>query len=314
MTPPPLKIAVLAGGPSCEREISLLSGGAVLDALVSKGHSAQLLDPLGDFIPELRALGASFVFIALHGLFGEDGTVQRLLEKEGIPYTGSGPAASEIAFDKARAQSLFRRRGIRAPDFQIFKRNERAPAERLAVPCVVKPAMAGSSVGISLVFEESHAQQALDEAFRYSDTVLVERYVSGRELTVGILGDEVLPIVEVIPKRTFYDYEAKYGDSGTRYEAPARLEEETASEVRQAALEAYRALGCEVFARADVMLSKEDGKPYMLEVNTIPGLTGKSLLPKAAKASGVDFPGLCVRILELSMSRIENGQAFKIQN
>lgn len=309
-----MKIAVLAGGPSCEREISLMSGQAVLEALTSKGHSAVMLDPVEGFIPRLKTLEASFVFIALHGAFGEDGTVQRLLEKEGIPYTGSGPAASEMAFNKAKAQSLFRRMGIRVPDFQILKKSGLPGIQKLPIPCVVKPAQGGSSVGISLVFEERHAEQAIRNAFRHSDTALAERYVPGRELTVGILGDEPLPIVEIIPRRKFYDYQAKYRDRGTRYETPALLKDETASQVQRIALEAYRALGCAVFARADFMLSKEDGKPYLLEVNTIPGLTGRSLLPKAAKASGVDFPELCVRILELSMNRIESGQALKIQN
>lgn len=298
------KIAVLAGGSSCEREISLISGKAVVDALLAKGFDACLVDPIGDFLTGLKRDGIFFVFLALHGTFGEDGTIQSILDEAGIAYTGSGADASRKAFDKSRAQALFRGAGLVVPSFAVLKPDEKTQVpEGIAFPLVVKPATAGSSVGVSLVFEESDFKKACEEAFHYSDAVLVEQYIHGRELTVGILGEEALPIVEVVSGRVFYDYQAKYKDSTTRYEVPARLEAGVADAVTAVALKAYRLLGGEVMARADIILNEADGKPYLLEVNTIPGLTGKSLLPKAASARGIDFADLCVKILDCSWER-----------
>lgn len=307
MTARARRVAVLAGGVSCEREVSLVSGKAVFDALVSAGLDAVLLDAADDFISGIRSAGATEVFIALHGTFGEDGTVQRVLEKEGVPYTGSGPQASEIAFDKSRAQALFAAAGLRVPERRVLEKSAPRPATPpFAAPFVVKPASSGSSVGVTIVRRAEDAPAAYEEAFRWSERALVEEFIRGRELTVGILGDEALPVVEVIPESPFYDYEAKYKSSGTRYEFPARLTAAETETVRHAALEAYRALGCEVMARVDMILSS-DGVPYVLEANTIPGLTGKSLLPKAAKAAGIDFPALCVKILDLSLNRVKVG-------
>lgn len=298
------KVAVLAGGPSCEREISLISGKAVHDALLAKGFDVCLVDPVGDFLAGLKKEGIFFAFLALHGSFGEDGTIQDILDEAGIAYTGSGADASRRAFDKSRAQALFRDAGLVVPSFAVLKRDEkrRAP-DGISFPLVVKPATAGSSVGVSLVFEERDFETACREAFGYSDAALVEQYIRGRELTVGILGGEALPVVEVISGRVFYDYQAKYKDSTTRYEVPAKIEAGAAAAVTAAALQAYHLLGNEVMARADIILSEKDGKPYLLEVNAIPGLTGKSLLPKAASARGIDFADLCVRILDLSWER-----------
>ncbi len=296
------KIAVLAGGPSCEREVSLISGQAVLDALLTRGFEAFLMDPVEGFASALRARGVDMAFVALHGTFGEDGTAQRLLEAEGVAYTGNGPAVSETAFDKSKAQPLFKQAGILVPDFQILARQDIFKADsRLGYPLVVKPACAGSSVGISIVRAERDFAKACEQAFLYSDRLLVERFIRGRELTVGVLGDQPLPVVEVLPGREFYDYEAKYKDTRTRYECPARLGTAEARLVVDTALAAYKTLGCQVMARVDVILDG-DGRPYVLEANSIPGLTGKSLLPKAAKAQGIDFPDLCVKILELSAS------------
>ena len=299
------KIAILAGGPSCEREISLISGRAVFDALTSKGLSILMMDPVGDFVATLKKENVSLVFLALHGTFGEDGTVQRILEEEGIAYTGSGVLASELAFDKFRTQSVLRKAGIRVPEFDILKdsRSLEKPSA-ISFPLVVKPTKSGSSVGISILSRAEDYTRAVEEAFRYSDSVLIEQYIQGRELTVGFLDGQALPVVEVIAKRKFYDYEAKYGDAETRYEFPAKLSDALASEVSGVALKAYQAIGCEVMARVDIILS-EDQKPYVLEINTIPGLTHKSLLPKAAKASGIDFPDLCVKILDLSKKRLK---------
>ena len=297
------RIAVLAGGPSCEREISLLSGRAVFDALYSMDLSVFMLDPGADVAQKLKKENAQMAFLALHGTFGEDGTIQRILDEAGIPYTGPGARVSEIAFDKARTQRLFREAGIPVPEFRVLTKKDALP-EWKKIPIVVKPSKAGSSVGISIVADRRDLGKALEEAFRYSDEVLAEQYIPGRELTVGFLGDEALPVVEVIAQRKFYDYEAKYGDAGTRYEFPARLGADEERTVVEAATAAYRVLGCDVMGRVDVILG-EDGKPYVLEVNTIPGLTAKSLLPKAARARGIDFPDLCVRIIELSWRKAE---------
>jgi D-alanine-D-alanine ligase len=298
------KISVLAGGPSCEREVSLVSGRAVYEALSSQGLSVNLIDPSGDFVTQLKKEKTTLCFIALHGTFGEDGTVQRMLDEADLLYTGSGPLASERAFHKSKAQNLFQKAQIPVPDFFVLRPNEaslKLPPSS-AYPVVVKPSAAGSSVGVHLVTNEQEFISACQEAFRYSDEILVERYIHGRELTVGILEDKSLPVVEVILKRVFYDYEAKYGDSGTQYECPARLSPQIESFLRETALKAHQTLGCEVMSRADFILSKGEGA-YLLEVNTIPGLTGKSLLPKAAKAAGIDFPALCVKILEHSLKK-----------
>ena len=296
------KIAVLAGGSSCEREVSLNSGKNVLEALKSKGLSALWVDAVGDFMAKLKEEKITLAFIALHGTFGEDGAVQRLLEKEGIAYTGPGPRASELAFDKAKTQTLFRAEGILIPEFFILSDVSQIPNKiSLDFPLVVKPAKSGSSIGVTILAKKVGYEEACREAFRYSDTVLVERFIAGRELTVGILGEQPLPVVEVIVQRKFYDYDAKYRDSGTRYEAPAKLSVSEAEKVTREAMRAYQALGCRMMSRVDVILAP-DGKPYVLEVNTIPGLTSKSLLPKAAAAAGVDFPTLCVRILTMAVS------------
>ncbi|MBI3316023.1 MAG: D-alanine--D-alanine ligase [Candidatus Omnitrophica bacterium] len=292
------RIAVLAGGPSCEREISLISGQAVTEALKALGFSAVMLDPVDGFLDVLRREKIRVAFLALHGTFGEDGTVQKLLDRAGILYTGSSAAVSEMAFDKARSQVLFRKEGLRVPDHVFFKKGGRVTAEAiLSWPCVVKPASSGSSVGVSLVPHKSGLEKAVFEAFDYSDTVIVESYIRGRELTVGILEEKPLPIVEIVAQREFYDYQAKYKDTGTRYLSPALLEPDLALEVTETALKAHRVLGCRGVSRVDIILG-EDHKPYVLEVNTIPGLTPKSLLPKAARAAGIDFPALCVRILQ----------------
>ncbi len=296
-----MKIAVLAGGPSCEREISLISGKAVYDAFCSKEIPAVLIDPVEDtFIEKLKREKCSIAFLALHGTFGEDGTVQRILEEHGIFYTGAGEEASERAFDKWKTQTILKEAGIRVPSFHLIRKGEplRIP-QFISEPFVVKPTKSGSSVGVSVLSRAEDFENAAREAFRYSDAILVEAYIRGREITVGILGDEALPAVEVIAARSFYDYEAKYKDTSTRYACPAGLSSAIARELARIALATFRAVGCEVMARVDFILGS-DGHPYVLELNTIPGMTDKSLLPKAANAHGIDFAGLCVRIIELS--------------
>ncbi len=297
------KIAVLAGGPSSEREISFLSGQCVYEALAAKGFSAVPIDPIGDFIPALKKEDISWAFLALHGAFGEDGTIQKILEKERIAYTGSSAEASLRAFDKSVAQGVLRGAGVRIPDFVTIDKEHHRFEAPMQAPFVVKPARSGSSIGLTIVRKETMYHTALERAFEHSDVALVEEYIQGRELTVGVLGDEPLPVVEVIAAREFYDYEAKYKDNGTRYEFPAKLDAEKTREVQNLALSTYRALGARVMGRVDVMLDAR-GVPYVLELNTIPGLTKKSLLPKAARARGIEFGDLCVRIMELSFAKV----------
>ncbi len=295
-------VAVLAGGSSSEREVSQRSGQAVHTALSGLGMSCRLVDPVDGFIDTLKKMPCDIVFIALHGQFGEDGTVQAMLEEAGLCYTGSGVEASARAFDKAKAQGVLKANGLPVPEFVVLHHPSDVKSIPWQVPFVVKPAKGGSSVGVSIVGGASEAERACRLAFEHSDEVLVEEYIRGRELTVGILGDEALPVGEIMVQRSFYDYEAKYGNAGTRYEFPAALPERTAAELRALALKAHRVLGCEIMSRVDFMLSSS-GKPFILEVNSIPGLTNKSLLPKAAMAKGIDFPTLCVKILDLSFKR-----------
>lgn len=303
------KIAVLAGGSSCEREISLISGRAVFEALTARGFETLFVDPDEDLIVRLKAWGATVAFLALHGSFGEDGTVQRALDSAGVLYTGSSAEASAKAFDKSTAQRLFQTEGLSVPAACFLRRGQRIPdPSDKEFPLVVKPAACGSSVGISLVPSGKELASACAEAFRFSETILIERYIRGRELTVGILGGMALPLVEIITPRGFYDYQAKYQDPATRYESPTKLTSAETALLQDLALKAFHVLGCDVMARVDFILG-QDGIPYLLEVNTIPGLTGKSLLPKAAKAAGIDFPDLCVRILQLSLERTAPGKA-----
>ena len=304
------KIAVLAGGTSCERDISLISGRNVLEALQSTGLNVLWVDAVGDFMDQLKRQKVTLAFLALHGTFGEDGTVQRLLEKERILYTGPGPRASELAFDKSKSQAILKKEGIGVPDFVSYTKISRAGVRSpFSLPVVVKPAKAGSSVGVTIVTDAAGYVPAVEEAFRWSDVILVEKFIAGRELTVGILGEETLPVVEVIAKRQFYDYEAKYGDAGTRYEVPAKLSRKEADAIQKAALKTHHALGCERMSRVDLILAS-DGALFVLELNTIPGLTAKSLLPKAAQKAGIDFPALCVKILSMALLSKKVAQTY----
>jgi D-alanine-D-alanine ligase len=300
---PKERIAVLAGGPSSEREVSLVSGRAVYEALLSKGLDALILDPVEGFIDRLREEKISMVFIALHGAFGEDGTIQRMLDEAGICYTGSGAQASQAGFDKVKTQKILKEKGVLIPRHLALRDNVKfEKASWMRLPLVVKPSKAGSSVGISIVRDWQMLDAAIEEALRHSEEALIEEYIQGRELTVGLLGGEALPVVEVIAQRSFYDYEAKYGNAGTRYEFPAKLTSAESRQAQETARLVYEALGCEVMGRVDMILGR-DGQFYTIEINTIPGLTGKSLLPKAAQAKGIPFDELCVRIIDLSRQK-----------
>jgi D-alanine-D-alanine ligase len=293
------KVAVLLGGKSAEREVSLKSGGMVLKALRSRGVDARPFDPAERGLDSLIDEKFERAFIALHGRFGEDGTVQGVFEWLGIPYTGSGVLASALAMDKVRAKRLWLAEGLPTPPYALLEKDTdlKALARRLGLPLMVKPANEGSSVGMSKV----RAAAALDEAYalavNYDPVVLAEKFVEGTELTVGILGKEVLPIIKLETPREFYDYEAKYIADDTRYIIPAGLTEKKEKEVRSLCLKAFQSLGCRGWGRVDLMLDRR-GRPFLLEVNTVPGMTDHSLVPMAARAAGMSYEDLCVRILE----------------
>lgn len=291
------RIGVLAGGPSSEREISLKSGKAVFEALKKLGLDVSFVDVNDvNFSRDISDSGIDLAFIALHGNFGEDGTVQRLLTDEGIAYTGSRPDSSKRALDKIVTKQCFAEQGVKTPEFKIFSKGDVIEARDLWSPCVIKPRYEGSSIGLTIAFNAEDVKGALDLAFNYSDEVMIEEYIAGRELTVGILQERPLPVVEIITVTGVYDYNAKYVATDTRYVAPAELTESMTLKLQEAGLKAHEALGCSGFSRVDIRLS-EDDDIYVLEVNTIPGLTERSLLPMAASAAGISFPELCLKIL-----------------
>ncbi len=307
-----MKIAVLRGGGSLEREVSMRSGARVQDALGALGHEAIPIDPGADLVTTLRDAGPDVAFIALHGPGGEDGTVQELLEILGIPYTGPGVAACALCMDKVAAKHEMRAAGIPTPDWAAFNATafrELGAADtleeiedRLGFPLVVKPARQGSSLGVEFAGGKEEVPAALLAAFSYDDRVLLERHVRGRELAVGMLGNDPLPIVEAIPREEdFFNFEARYEIGRTDYSCPAELDEVESGAVRDAAQRTYETLGCSGFARVDLILG--DGGPEVLEVNAIPGLTDTSLFPMAAEAAGLDFEQAVERILELALER-----------
>ena len=295
------KVAVLMGGPSAEREISLLSGRAVLAALQSKGVAAHAFDPAERELFDLKREGFTRVFIALHGRFGEDGTVQGALEVLKIPYTGSGVMASALAMDKWRTKLVWDASGIATPRFAMVSLS--TPWERLAetlgLPVIVKPAHEGSTIGLTRVDTLGEFNAAYALAARYDNLVIAEEFVAGEELTASILGEEALPLVRIEAPKGNYDYQNKYFTDVTKYYCPSGIPREIEDEIREVALKSFRVLGCRGWGRADVML-RTDGSYSFLELNTSPGMTGHSLVPMAARAVGMEFPELCVRILELA--------------
>jgi D-alanine-D-alanine ligase len=312
------RVAVLKGGSSLERQVSLRSGGRVEDALERLGHEVVPVDVGADLIERLRAEKPDAAFIAMHGRDGEDGTVQELLEILGIPYTGSGVLACSRTMDKALTKHLLQEAGLPTPEFFSF--NETAferlgaaqtlPAieERLDFPIVVKPAAGGSALGIKFARTAADVPGALVNAFSYDDRVLLERHVAGRDLAVSIVegadGPVALPVVEALPQgEDFYDFEARYEIGRTRFVCPAELSPEATARAQEIALAVYRVLGCYGFGRVDLMLEEPSGELYVLEANAIPGLTETSLLPQAAEAGGIEFDRLIARVLELAFER-----------
>lgn len=293
------KVAVLMGGRSAEREISLKSGSMVLDALRKRAVDAHAFDPRDQGLEQLIAQKFDRVFIALHGRFGEDGTVQGALEYLGIPYTGSGVMASALAMDKWRTKLLWQAAGIATPPYELLTRDTdfAGVAARLGLPLMVKPAREGSSIGMSKVTSIERIAPAFDLAAQYDSVIIAERFIEGVELTAGILGDQALPLIRLETPRVFYDYQAKYFADDTRYICPCGLPAAEERKLQQQVLAAFRVLGCSGWGRVDLMLDRS-GSPYLLEVNTIPGMTDHSLVPMAARAQGVSFEELVVRILE----------------
>jgi len=288
-------LVVLKGGPGSEREVSLRSGASVAEALRSTGAIVNEIELTGRDLPSIE--GAGMVFNLIHGTFGEDGELQSLLEKRGIPFTGEGSAASRIAFDKILTKKALGSASVPTPRWEILHAGEQPS---LHLPIVIKAPRQGSSVGVHPVHSSGEIAPALADCLLYGDEILVEELVTGRELTVGILGDQALPIVEIRPHEGFYDYTNKYTKGATEYLVPAPLTDAETEAVQKVALAANRALGLKVYCRVDVLLSREG--PTVLEINTIPGMTETSLLPKAAAAAGIDFPTLCLRIAALSLA------------
>jgi D-alanine-D-alanine ligase len=297
------KVAVLLGGDSAEREISLRSGNGVLAALHSRGVNAQAFDPSLRDLSQLKTDGFTCAFIALHGRYGEDGTIQGALEMLRIPYTGSGVMASAIAMDKVFTKRIWLTHGLSTPKFAVVRRGDelRTLPDTLGLPLFMKPPHEGSTIGISKVMGYSDVNDAFELAARYDDDVLAEEFIDGRELTVAILGSGpsalALPVIEIRAPQGNYDYQNKYFTNDTKYLCPAPLSEPLAERIRKLALDSFHALGCEGWARADVMLRKSDDEPFLLEINTSPGMTDHSLVPMAAKAVGIDYPELVMQVL-----------------
>lgn len=291
------KVAVLLGGRSAEREVSLKSGNAVLAALKRSGVDAYAFDPSEHPLHDLEIYDR--VFIALHGRYGEDGTIQGALELLGIPYTGSGVKASSIGMDKWRTKLLWQAAGVATPKFELVAADSdfAAVEARLGLPLFVKPANEGSSIGISKVKQAGGLKAAYEEAAKYDSLVIAEQYIGGGEYTVGILGDTALPVIRIVPANEFYDYEAKYLRDDTQYLCPCGLPAEVEACIRTEALQAFQVLGGQGWGRVDFLMN-EEGRHYFLEANTSPGMTDHSLVPMGARAAGITFDQLVLRILE----------------
>lgn len=317
-----MKIGLLAGGASPEREVSIESSKYIYEALLELGHEVFLADPaLGEDQPENAEMyfadpekngiseknynkavdlmvnnGVELVFNGLHGEFGEDGRIQALLELSGLPYTGAGVLSSAIAMDKAASKIMFRHFGVNTPEWLLIHSNDYNLSvlledikSRIGYPCIIKPNNQGSTIGLTLCEEESQVEEALKLAGEYSDKIIIEEYITGAEIAVGILGDLELPLCRIIPKHKLYDYECKYTDGMSEYEVPAAIDEKTTAMLKQYARLAYSAVECESYGRVDFLLRNSDNKAYCLEVNTLPGLTSHSLLPKMARHAGISF-------------------------
>ncbi len=296
------KIAVLMGGPGAERKVSLATGAGVAKALRSLGAEVTEIDVENADV--VLPNDIELAFIALHGTFGEDGQVQKILQDRGVAYTGEGVEESWFAFDKISSKQKFSQHGVATPAWEIIRAGEQP---NLPLPYVIKAPRQGSTVGVYIVKEEAAVAAALAAAARYDNELLIEQFIPGRELTIGVLGDLALPVLEIIPKSGFYDFNDKYpflnpqGGGGAQHVCPAEIPGDLTSKIQDLALLATRSLGLKVYCRVDIMLSPRN-EPSVLEINTIPGMTETSLLPDAAAVAGISYPQLCVRIIELSLA------------
>ncbi|HEY8343437.1 MAG TPA: D-alanine--D-alanine ligase [Calditerricola sp.] len=310
-----VRVVVLYGGDSSEREVSLRTGRGIMNALRAKGYDVIGIDfrPTRECLAQLVQLQADVVYIALHGRYGEDGRLQGLLDLLGIPYVGSGVLASALAMDKVRSKTLARQAGIRVAPDRVIRREELdrvTPEElvrELGLPLVIKPNREGSTVGLTVALREEEVRPGLEQAARYDDTILVESFVPGVEVTVGVLGDETpvaLPVIEIVPRKNFYyDYASKYAPGGSEHIIPARIAQEAERKVREWAVAAYRLLGCQNYARVDFIVPKDGSDPVLLEVNTLPGMTETSLFPDAARAYGLSYPDMVDRLIQLALRK-----------
>jgi D-alanine-D-alanine ligase len=294
------KITVVQGGNSSEREVSLRTAAAVSKALGSLGYQVQTFDPKLNAYAELAALKPQVAFLAMHGREGEDGRIQGLLECLKVPYTGSGVMTSSLCYDKLRTKIFVKHYGVLTPDYLVFKAGENAAdwaaGKNILLPAIVKPSREGSTVGMTIVRKPEELTAALEKAAGFCNEVLIETFITGQEITVGVLNGQALPIIEIAPKSGFYDYESKYTPGRTEYILPARIAPEITQQVSELSVNIFNWLGCRGAARADYIVDGR-GNAWFLEINTIPGMTETSLLPKAAQAAGIDFAGLCEKIL-----------------
>jgi len=312
------RIGILLGGLSSERDISIRSGNTVYDAFLSLGYDVVKIDvkDAASFKKEIASSEIDIAFIALHGRFGEDGGIQRILDNINIPYIGSGPEASRIALNKIASKEIFKQHNIPTPDYIVFKKSKRQLFSKgndlphFSLPFVVKPSKEGSSIGMSIVQAHDMIIPALDEAFRYDDEVIAEEYIDGDDITVGILNEKPLPVINIRPKEKFYNFKAKYTEGMSEYVVPALLPKKATKRAQQLALLAHRVLGCDSFSRVDMLIDRRDNSLTVLEVNTIPGLTSSSLFPRAAQAAGIDFSQMCVEMIRHAFKKkiiIEEG-------
>jgi len=298
------KIGVLMGGLSSEREVSLSTGNAILSALREKGYNTVAIDVGRDAGEQVRKAGIEIAFNGLHGKYGEDGAIQGLLEIAGIPCTGSGILASAMGMNKIISKMVFKNHGLLIGPYLVVHAHKRESLNEvpsiMAYPVVVKPSSEGSSVGVSLVYTHEELRPAAELAFQYDREILVEKYIRGKEVQVGVLGDRALGAIEIVPKNVFYDYESKYKPGMSEHYFPARIDKEAYEQVLEAGLKAHRALGCKGYSRVDFIID-ESGAPYILEVNTLPGMTATSLLPDIARGVGITFPDLVEEILRQAL-------------
>jgi len=292
------RIVVLCGGISSEREVSLKTGRAIYSALLKKGYKAKLMDAKGKWYLKMIKQKPDMVFIALHGSPGEDGKIQGLLEVMGIRYTGSRVLASALAMDKLKSREIFERHNILVPDYIVLRKKDKFKKFPF-FPVVVKPVNQGSTIGTSIVFKKKDLNKAIKKGFKFSETLLVEKYIRGREFTVGILGDKALSVMEIVPKNKYYDFESKYVPGMSEHLCPAPIKSSDSEFLKEIALKAHNLLSCRAVSRVDFI---SDGRKfYLLEINTIPGMTPTSLLPEAAKVDGIEFEELVEKIIKFSL-------------